>query len=148
MKNSVAITLTTIHLGSARRVVTLGINGKDQADDFLLNLHKGNKKAAESLFARIRFVAEHLRFENRVLFRNLGQGLFEFKGDGVRLYAFYEDELLPDSPMIIATCGGGKGSKKEQQGDIKLARKLAAEYKRLRKSKETKCKLLILENED
>jgi putative component of toxin-antitoxin plasmid stabilization module len=148
VKNSFAIILKTIHLGSARRVVTLGINGKDQADDFLLKLHKGNKKAAESLFARIRFVAEHDRFENETTFRNLGKGLYEFKGDGVRLYAFYEDDLVPDSPMIIAACGGGKGSKKEQEGDIKRARTLAADYKRLRKLKDTKCKLLILENED
>lgn len=40
MKNTVEITLRSIHIGSSREVTTLAIDGKDPADKFLKNLKK------------------------------------------------------------------------------------------------------------
>lgn len=127
MKSSLEIILRTIHLGSARRVVTLDLGTGSPADEFLEKLHRSNREGFDALEARIKGVGNHLRYQNPLTFKSLGQGLFEFKTkkSGLRLYAFY-DELPGLQPqLIIATCGGGKG---KQSSDIRKARDLRQRY--------------------
>jgi len=139
------ICLNTIHVGSSRRVVTLGLDGKDAALGFLKALAKSNRSGFEAIRARIRAVAERNRFENDRTFNNLGDGIYEFKGPGLRLYAFY-DELPGLQPqLVIATNGGSKNTKKEQQADIARAKLLRCRY--LESKLRAKIRLIILPHE-
>lgn len=52
MKKSLEIYLKTIHLGSAKRVATLGINQHDQANDYLLKLGKTKQIKKDYLAAK------------------------------------------------------------------------------------------------
>lgn len=124
MKNPVEITLTSIHVGAAREVVTLALNGKDPAQKYLSKLAKKDPKAFESLQTRIKAVAEHDRYENSQTFRDVGDGIFEFKRNSprlLRLYAFY-DEIAGVGQLILCTNGGDKTS---QDQDILAARHAA-----------------------
>ena len=144
----VEIVLTTIHIGPARRVVTLGLDGKDLAQEFLLSLAKSNRSGFEMIQARVKAVAEHVQHENQYTFRHLGNGLYEFKRPGLRLYAFY-DELPGLKPqLIIATSGGTKNTAKEQQRDIAKAQALQARYQAAKSKADTKLKLIILPDEN
>jgi hypothetical protein len=125
----VEITLTSIHLGSARRVVTLGLDGRDLAYEFLADLAKSDRPAAESLKNRIKTVADHDHYHhNEQIFRGVGDGLYEFKAKHIRLYAFYEQLPGENPQLIIATNGGTKNNKKEQRTDIARAKSLRAQY--------------------
>ena len=122
MKNSVEITLTSIHVGAAREVVTLALDGKDPAQKHLSKLAKKDPKAFESLQTRIKAVAEHDRYENSQTFRDVGDGIFEFKRNSprlLRLYAFY-DQIAGVGQLILCTNGGDKTS---QDQDIIAAKR-------------------------
>lgn len=137
MKNSLEITLRSIHLGRTREVVTLGINGKDPADKFLTKLAKKDRNAFDSLQTRIKAVAEHDRFENRETFRHVGDGLYEFKRNSpklLRLYAFY-DEIDGIGQLILCTNGGDKRS---QDADIEHAKRRKNEYFRGKQNPDTR----------
>lgn len=125
MKKPVEITLSTLHLGAARRVVTLAINGKDPAEDFLSKLQKDDRNKLESITTRIRAVANYPRYENKITFRDVGDGVYEFKRPGFRLYAFYA-EINGQDQLILCTNGGTKN--KDQQKDIRLAKALKDEF--------------------
>lgn len=144
----VEITLTSIHLGSARRVVTLGLDGKDLAYDFLATLRKSNPRGAESLITRIQTIAEHDRFEHEFTFRSVRDGIFEFKRPGLRLYAFYDEIEGLDPQLIIATNGGTKNNKKEQQTDIARAKSLRNRYLAAKKISTTRFRLHLLDYEN
>lgn len=144
----VEITLNTIHLGSARRVVTLGLDGKDLAGQFLGRLAKSNPKGAESIKVRIQHIAEHEHYENQFTFRSVGDGLYEFKRPGLRLYAFYDDDPELSPKLIIATNGGTKNTRKEQQANIACAKRLRERYLAAKNQPTTQLKLIILENEN
>lgn len=129
MKKSLEIILTTLHLGGARRVVTIAINGKDLAQDFIRKLRKSDRAGAELLFARIKAVAERENYENRETFRSLGSNLFEFKTrSGLRLYAFLDEVENLGPQLVIATNGGKKNTAKEQNADIARARSIQERY--------------------
>lgn len=129
MKKLLEITLTTVHLGLGKRVVTLGINGKDLAKNFMYQLRKSDRAGAELLFARIKAVAERENYENRETFRSLGSNLFEFKTrSGLRLYAFLDEIENLGPQLVIATNGGKKNTAKEQSADIARARSLKERY--------------------
>ena len=72
MKSPIEIHLRTLHLGDARQVVTLGIDGKDFARDFLLDLLKHDRNRFESIRTRIRAVSNHPHYENKLTFRHVG----------------------------------------------------------------------------
>jgi hypothetical protein len=108
VKKPVEIILRTIHLGEARRVVTLGMDGKDFAREFLLELLKHDRNRFETVQTRIRSISNHPHYENKLTFRHVGEGVFEFKRPGIRLYAFY-DELDDRKALILCTNGGLKG---------------------------------------
>ena len=125
MKKPVEITLSTLHLGAARRVVTLAINGKDPAEDFLSKLQKDDRNKLDSITTRIKAVANYPRYENRITFRDVGDGVYEFKRPGLRLYAFYA-EINGQDQLILCTNGGTKN--KDQQKDIRQAKALKDEF--------------------
>ena len=125
MKSSIEIHLRTVHLGDARQVVTLGIDGKDFARDFLLDLLKHDRNRFEAIRTRIRAISNHPHYENKLTFRHVGEGVFEFKRPGIRLYAFY-DEIDDHRALILCTNGGLKG--KGQSKDISRAQSLKSAY--------------------
>jgi putative component of toxin-antitoxin plasmid stabilization module len=125
VKKLVEITLSTLHLGSARRVVTLAINGKDPAEDFLSKLLKDDRSKLDSITSRIKAIASYPRYENKITFRDVGDGIYEFKRPGLRLYAFYA-EINGQDQLILCTNGGIKN--KDQQKDIRQAKALKNEF--------------------
>ncbi len=125
MKLPIEIILRTIHLGAARRVVTMGIHGKDLAREFLLELLQHDRNQFEFVQKRIQSISNYERYENQITFRHVGDGLFEFKRPGIRLYAFY-DEIGEQHQLILCTNGGLNG--KGQARDIRLAHSLKKEY--------------------
>ena len=127
MKSPLEITLRTIHLSEARRVVTLDFGKGSPADRFLARLKRSNRTGFAALQARIRSIAAHRNYQNPLTFKSLGDGLFEFKTrkSGLRLYAFYDEIPGIEPQLIIATSGGGKGT---QPADIRKARALRQRY--------------------
>ena len=108
-------------------MVTLDLGNGSPADEFLETLHRSNREGFDALEARLRAIANHLRYQNPLTFKSLGQGLFEFKTKktGLRLYAFYDEIPGLQPQLIIATSGGGKG---KQSSDIRQARDLRQRY--------------------
>lgn len=127
MKSPLEIILRTIHLGEARRVVTLDFGKGSPADRFLTRLKRSNRSGFAALQARIRSVAARQNYQNPLTFKNLGDGLFEFKTrkSGLRLYAFYDEIPGIEPQLIITTSGGGKGT---QRADIRRARDIRQRY--------------------
>jgi putative component of toxin-antitoxin plasmid stabilization module len=108
-------------------VVTLGMDGKDHADRFLTQLRKHDRNQWDFIRKRIRAVANHDRYANELTFKHVGEGVFEFKRPGIRLYAFY-DEIDEIGHLILCTNGGGKGNRKEQNADIQSAKTIRNAY--------------------
>ena len=125
MKKPIDITLTTIHVGDVRRVVTLALNQRDDAQDFLKELERTDSKKFTEINTRINAVSKYDTYENKLTFRNVGDGIFEFKRPGVRLYAFY-DVLEGEEKLILCTNGGKKN--KKQSSDISWAKTIKAQY--------------------
>ena len=145
MKLALEIILSTIHLGSARRVVTLGLDGEDLAEEFLTSVAKSNHKGFDAIRSRVKAIAEYEHYENEYTFRHVGDGIYEFKRPGLRLYAFY-DELPGLKPQLIIATNGG--SKKDQQADIARAKARKIAYDRRKASPGVKIRLLILPDEN
>ncbi len=99
--------------------MTLGINGKDPAEEFLTKLLTDDRNQFEIIRSRIKTIANYPRYENKLTFRNVGGGIREFKRPGLRLYAFYWD-IEGAAHLIICTNGGTKG--KDQSKDIARAK--------------------------
>lgn len=149
MKKSVEITLTTIHLGSVKRVVTLGINGRDLANEYLLKLGKGNQQGLQSILKRLAAIAEHERFENQITYRLVGEKIFEVKTkSGLRFYTFADEIEGLGLHLIIATSGGKKGNKKEQNSDIAEAKAIRRSYFAAKSQPTTILNLIPFANED
>ena len=132
MKKSVEIILETIHVGSVQRIVTLGIDGKDHAKDFLLELAQSNRTGLKAIRNRFHVIAELNDHENEHTFKRLknAQGLYEVKTNcGLGLYCFRDG-----GAMIIAAFGGKKNG---QTRDIRKAEDLMAEYQKRKKQKAT-----------
>ena len=148
MKKSLEITLTTVHLGSVKRVVTLGMNGNDPAYEYLLKLGKSNPQGLQSILKRLAVVAEHERFENKLTYRHVGEQVFEVKTtSGLRFYTFPDTINGLDHQLIIATSGGKKGIKKEQDADILRAKETRNAYLTAKSKSTTLLNLIPLPNE-
>lgn len=147
MKKALEITLTTIHLGSERRVVTLQIGDDDQITPFLLDLETKNYKAFKQLRTSIRTACENRHYQNEYKFKNLRDGLYEIKTHlGVRVYAFLDDHAGSHQQLVIAACGGGKG--KEQDAEIQHAREIRRRYIDLRDNQNVTPILKLLPDEE
>lgn len=103
-------------------MVTLGLNQKDRANDYLLKLQKDNIEGFRSIFNRLRAVSEHETFENKLTYRHVGDGIF-------------------------AAIGGKKGNKKEQNADIKKANDLKDQYNIAKEQVTTTLEIILLPDE-
>ena len=129
VKKSLEITLTTIHLGSVKRVVTLGMDGKDLAHDYLLKLGRSNQQGLQSILKRLKAIAEHESFENQITYRHVGEQIFEVKTkSGLRFYTFPDEVEGLGHQLIIATSAGKQANKKEQNADITKAKAIRKSY--------------------
>lgn len=126
----------------------MDLGGKEPAHEFLATISRSNIRGAESLKNRIEFVAEHDRYENQYTFRSVGEGVYEFKAAGLRLYAFYDDLPGLEPQLIIATNGGTKNTPKEQRADIAKAAAIRVRYLRTKKVTGVKIQLITLDHED
>jgi len=124
----VEITLKEIHLGSCRTVVTLQLGSDFQMENFLVSLIQSNPNAAKSLQTSMATITSLETYHNERKFKNVGDGIYEIKVPGIRVYCF-KDEIdgLP-AKLILATNGGTKNNKKEQNSDIKRAATLRSRY--------------------
>jgi hypothetical protein len=148
VKKGLEITLTTLHLGSVKRVVTLGINGKDLANEYLLKLGKGNQPGLQSILKRLEVLAELQSFENQVTYRHVGDQVFEVKiKSGLRFYTFSDTIQGLDHQLVIATSGGKKGKKKEQDADILRAKAIREAYLQAKSEPATTLNLIPLPSE-
>lgn len=148
MKKPLEITLNTIHLGSVKRVVTLGINNQNPANDYLLKLGKSNPRGLQSILKRLQVVAEHESIENKRTYRHVGDQVFEVKiPSGLRLYTFPDTLEGQPQQLVIAVCGGKKGNKKEQDADIAKAKQLKQRYLAAKSVPTTKLTLTTLPDE-
>ena len=147
VKKSLEITLTTVHLGSVKRVVTLGIDGKDLAHEYLLKLGKSNQQGLQSMLKRLKAISEHESIENQITYRHVGEQVFEVKTkSGLRFYTFPDEIEGLGHQLIIATSGGKKANKKEQNADITKAKALRKSY--LAAKPQASFSLIPLPNED
>ena len=136
------------HLGSVKRVVTLGLNGKDPANEYLLKLGKANPQGLQSILKRLAAVAEHERYENQLTYRHVGEQIFEVKTtSGLRFYTFPDTINGLDHQLIIATSGGKKGNKREQDADILRAKETRNAYLTAKSQSTTILNLIRLPNE-
>jgi putative component of toxin-antitoxin plasmid stabilization module len=124
--------------------MTLGIDGKDSADEFLTKLEKADRNRFKSIKTRIRTIAEYDEYENPLTFRHLGDGIYEFKRPGLRLYAFY-DAIDQFGCLILCTNGGTKNNPREQNRDIRRAREIQQRYLRAKEDPETTLNLRGIE---
>jgi hypothetical protein len=149
VKKSLEITLTTVQLGSVKRVVTLGFDGKDLAHEYLLKLGKSNQQGLQSILNRLKAIAEHESFENQITYRHVGEQVFEVKTKcGLRFYTFPDQLEGIGHQLIIATSGGKKGNKKEQNVDIAKAKELREAYLAAKRQPTTTFNLIPLADED
>lgn len=147
VKKSLEITLTTVHLGSVKRVVTLGIDGKDLAHEYLLKLGKSNQQGLQSILKRLKAISEHESIEKQITYRHVGEQVFEVKTkSGLRFYTFPDEIEGLGHQLIIATSGGKKANKKEQNADITKAKALRKSY--LAAKPQASFNLIPLPNED
>jgi len=122
------ITLKEIHRGSCRTVVTLQLGADSQMQDFLESLIQSNPNAAKSLQTSMATITSLETYNNDRKFKKVGDGIYEIKVPGIRLYCFKDAiEGLP-AKLILATNGGTKNNKKEQNADIKRAAGLRSRY--------------------
>jgi len=123
------IILKEVHVGLCGRVVTLGLGGDAPADDFLATLITSNPHAANSLKTAMATITAVEEYHNERKFKRVARGIYEIKAPGVRLYCF-RDRLGEGQPMklIVATNGGSKNTKKQQNGDIKTACQIRERY--------------------
>lgn len=127
------ISLETVYRGSIRHVVTLEIDGKSPARDYLEEIEKIQLKEFEKLSQRIEVVANTPVVRNKEIFNSEGDGIFAFKtSGGKRLYAFYDEGQL-----LIACFGADKPKKKQQQKDIDKAREWKERYFKAKTSNQT-----------
>ncbi len=122
------ITLKEVHCGPCRTVVTLQLGDDQQVADFLKSLIHSNPNAAASLQTSMATITSVDSYHNKRKFTNVGDGIYEIKIPGIRLYCFKDQiEGLP-AKLIIATNGGTKNNKREQNADIKRASHLKSRY--------------------
>lgn len=67
-------------------------------------------------------------YRNKRKFRDVGEGIYEIKVPGIRLYCFKDQIDTLETKFILATNGGTKKNKREQNSDIKRAAQLRDRY--------------------
>ncbi len=136
------IVLKEIHVGACRTVVTLRLDGDGGAEEFLNNLIASNPNAARSLQTSMATITAVEEYHNERKFKRVAEGIYEIKVPGTRLYCFREQlDGLP-AKLIVATNGGGKNNRGDQNRDIKRAIGLRQRYLVARNEETTKLRYI------
>lgn len=122
------ITLKELHCGPCRAVVSLQLGDDDQVTTFLKGLIKSNPNAASSLQTSMATITSVEPYRNKRKFRDVGDGIFEIKVPGIRLYCFKDQIDTLETKFILATNGGTKNNPREQNSDIKRAAQIRDRY--------------------
>lgn len=98
---------------------------------------------------RLAAISEHESFENKLTYRHVGDQVFEVKTtSGLRFYTFLDDIKELGHQLIIATSGGKKGNKKEQNADIRNAKEIRKTYLAAKSQPTTTFNLIRLPHEN
>jgi putative component of toxin-antitoxin plasmid stabilization module len=129
-------------------VVTLQLEADTQLTDFLKLLSASNPNAARSLQTSITTITSVEIYRNERKFKHVGDGVFEIKVPGIRLYCFKDQIAGLPAKLIIATNGGTKNTKREQNSDIQRATRLMERYFAAKPSAATKLHYIRIDHED
>lgn len=129
-------------------MVTLQLGADTRVAEYLALLIESNPNAARSLQTSMATITSAQSYQNKRKFKKVGKGVYEIKVPGVRVYCFKDEvEGLP-AKLIIATNGGTKNKKKEQQGDIARAEELRERYLSAKAEEGTPFNYIKLDHED
>lgn len=106
--------------GDKFKIYGLVVNGKCEAEDFLNEL---SEKEKSKIIPRLLYTAHNGLIRNEQQFKNIGNGIFEFKGFQSRLLCF-----LDKGNMVILSHGCIKKRDKLDPAEIKKAIKRKDEY--------------------
>ena len=106
--------------GDKFKIYGLVINGNCEAEDFLSGLSDKEKSKITPL---LHYTANNGLLKNEQKFKNVGDGIFEFKGFQSRLFCFFDKGKL-----VILSHGCIKKRDKLDPFDIKKARQGKEEY--------------------
>ena len=138
------IVLKEVHVGSCRTVVTLQMGAEAAADEFLAALITSNPHAASSLKTSMATITSVDSYHNERKFKRVADGIYEIKVPGIRLYCFKDQvEGLP-AKLIVATNGGTKNKKREQDTDIRRAVRIRERYFQVKPLADTRLRYLKL----
>jgi len=86
-------------------------------------------------------------YRNKRKFVDVGDGIFEIKVPGIRLYCF-KDQIDSIKPKFILTTNGGtKNNKREQNSDIKRASQIKDRYFAAKKRADTTLHYIEIDHE-
>lgn len=138
------IVLKEVHVGPCRAVVTLQMGSDAAADEFLAALTASNPHAARSLQTSMATITSVESYHNDRKFKRVAEGIYEIKVPGIRLYCFKDHlEGLP-AKLIVATNGGTKNTKREQDSDIRRALRIRERYFQVKPLEDTRLRYLKL----
>ena len=132
----------------------MAIDGKELAAEFLEGLRKSRLKDAKKFQTAFSTICSVKHYSNKEKFRNLGNGIYETKINGLRLYCFkdttgdFESATGSSNHLILACNGGTKNTPREQQRDIKKAQDLKNQYFDAKKDNASEFEYNPLENEN
>ena len=138
------IVLKEVHVGPCRAVVTLQMGGDAAAEEFLAALIASNPNAARSLQTSMATITSVDSYHNDRKFKRVGEGIYEIKVPGIRLYCFKERLEGQPAKLIIATNGGTKNTAREQDSDIRRATRIMERYFQLKSLEDTRLRYLKL----
>src|SRR6266704_224893 len=106
--------------GEKFKIYGLLINGACEADEYLKEL---SEKEKSKLIPLLKYTADTGPVKNEQKFKNIGNGIFEFKGFQSRLFCFFDEGRI-----IILTHGFIKKRDKLDSADIQKARSRKEDY--------------------
>jgi len=111
--------------GDRHTICALTKGSRCEAVDFLDACAKSNPAGFAMLFALLERIADYGPPRNPEQFKNVGNGIYEIKAIGARLFCFYDEA---SHAVIILTHGWKKGPPREQNQQIKRALSLKEAY--------------------
>jgi len=132
----------------------MAIDGKELASEFLQGLIKSQRNDAKKFHTTFATICSVENYSNKEKFRTLGNGIYEIKINGKRLYCFkdtsgdFETASGSSNHLILASNGGTKNTKREQQRDIKKTQDLKTQYFDAKKDNASEFEYNLLENEN
>lgn len=132
----------------------MAIDSKNLATEFLEELLKSRPKDAKKFQTTFHTICAVKHYINSKKFKNLGNGIYETKINGLRLYCFkdtsgdFESATGSSNHLILASNGGTKNTTREQQRDIKKAQDLRTQYFDAKKNNASEFEYNPLENEN